>query len=235
MSKKDFTTLTREELIEGIVDMQDPEIAQHKRLQILVNYDNENGEPMHVLKIRDGKYFVAEFDWRYYNDEDTVQLKQEEVSRELFREYLYDSLKKCSLNELRAKYQVTKKDQMFIKKEERNKMKIDKLLHVAAAQQLELLKRITKVSHIPNDYTLVGKAKDKLCAQIIEEFNINPDISIWQDTTGDMILTVYASSDSRYIECLAVKDLGKEFIFDEESEESLKAIFSALTEPQNKE
>ena len=230
MTKKEFTSLTREELIEGIIEMNDPDIASCKRLHVLVNYDNENGEPMHVLKIRNDKYFVAEFDWKYYNDEDTVELKQEQVSREVFREHLYASLKDCSLNALRAKYQVARKDQMFINEEERTKKRIDTLLQYTAHQRLELFKRITKVSHIPNEFTLVGKVKDKIIPQIIEDLNLDTEISIWQAPKGNVILTV--NKESRYIECLAVKDLESVFVFDEESEEGLRAIIDVLSDPQ---
>lgn len=231
---KDFTSLTRDELIEGIVNMHDPDICQNKRLMLLVNLDNESGENLYALTIRDEQYLVAELDWKYYNEEDSVDLVWGEVTREKFRQHIYDDLNRYSLNKLRAEYQVARKDVHFIKRITNTGRMLSEAVDEIISLETELMERITNVSHIPEEYAFVGTVAEKVTPSLIDEYGIDSNISIWETHEGSMLLT--ADKGNGYIESLAYKELGVITVFkNDESRRGLRAIISSLTETMSDE
>ncbi|WP_341323338.1 hypothetical protein NSQ62_07660 [Solibacillus sp. FSL H8-0523] len=232
MSEKNFTELTRGELVELIAEMVESNLCKHKKLMGIIDGDKEDVENMFVIKNRKDKYFVAKFEWTYYNDDDSTQLDWKQITKEEFRQYILDSLATRSLNELRLDYQVTKKDQNFIQINEKVEKCLNESMQIIETLDIEMIKRINKPSEIPNDCVYIGKVADKFDATFEEAHNIDSNISIWQNNDGVIILTEDVNKELDLIKTIAVKHLnGKMYVFkDHESEKELNAALIKLSE-----
>ena len=229
MTEKDFTTLTREELIEGIVKMHDPKILQHPRLMTLLNIEDESGENMLSLTIRKGEYFISAFDWKYYNKDGSVDLRWEKITRDEFVQHVRDYLSTLSTNVLRTRYQVAKKDKNFIERENKKNEDIAQLYSVIRKSRAEIIKRTTKVSQIPDHFNHVGTVGDIVSSTIIEEYGIDSNINIWFTENDDILLASHVDEDNGFIETLALKEWERLYVFkDDESKKGLRAIIDEL-------
>ena len=233
LSIKDFTELTREELIEQAADIFESNLSKHKRLMGLVDVGKNCAEKLLAVKIRKERFFEAEFDWKYYNEEDSVDLKWVEISKEKFRQRICNSLSIKTLDQLRLSYQVSIKDQYFVKENSNFKDKIVSAMDVVKQLDIEMTRRIDKVSEIPQETKFIGKIKDKLDAAFIEEHGINPNIAIWSRDNEFILLTVHSNEDESQIATVALKHHGDFYIFNEaegENKEGFKALFLKLNE-----
>lgn len=229
MSTKEFTELTREELIVQAADIFESNLSKHKRLMGLLDADKDDTEEMLAIKIRNDYCYEAKFNWTYYNNEEGFcNLEWVEITEKKLRQRICDSLAKKTLNQLRLSFQVSIKDQYFVKENISIKAKFFNAMDVVKRFDIEMTRRIDKVSEIPEETKFIGKVKDKLDAALIEEHGIDPNIAIWSDNEN-ILLTAHTNEDESRIATVALKRHGEFYIFTEdEAKKGLKILLMKL-------
>lgn len=108
-----FTEKTQEELIQGLINMVDPELVGFNRTMMVSGLYTEEG-PKESHKLRNGKYYRAPITFAYWDGDEDVDY--EEISREEFLSAIRASYEGFSLAMLRASYLSMEYNQYLIRR-----------------------------------------------------------------------------------------------------------------------
>ena len=100
-----FTDLTKEELIEKYIEMNDPEVIGFKGLIQTFNLDLEDEGKAFAVKLIDEKYIRSPLTWDYFNESSYDLLEWQEITREEYLAALREHFEEYSLNKMRLWYQ----------------------------------------------------------------------------------------------------------------------------------
>lgn len=116
-----FSELTEEQLIEQIIEMNDPDIVGDEWTVNTFGH-NKSEDEMFAVKLRGGIYLKADnLTWSYYDFDDHVELQWEEITQESYHELMLIELEAMTLNELRMEHRRAHYNQFLI--QDRNQYK----------------------------------------------------------------------------------------------------------------